>query len=57
MIPLVCYVIFPDKTLTEMALVCSQSEAAMLEISGVGETKLARYGEAFLIEIGSVGTQ
>ncbi|MDQ6960081.1 MAG: RQC domain-containing protein, partial [Mariprofundaceae bacterium] len=45
------YVIFPDKTLTEMAIVKPVSEGQMLDISGVGETKLSRYGEAFLNEI------
>jgi len=45
------YVIFPDKTLTEMAVVKPVSKGQMLDISGVGETKLSRYGEAFLNEI------
>ena len=45
------YVIFPDKTLTEMAIVKPVSEDQMLDISGVGETKLARYGASFLHEI------
>ena len=42
------YVIFPDKTLTEMAMVKPISASQMLNISGVGETKLSRYGEAFI---------
>ncbi len=42
------YVIFPDKTLTEMAIVKPASHGQMLDISGVGETKLSRYGEAFI---------
>ncbi len=45
------YVIFPDKTLTEMAIVKPASKSQMLDISGVGETKLLRYGDAFLEEI------
>ena len=45
------YVIFPDKTLTEMAVVKPASKGQMLDISGVGETKLLRYGDAFLEEI------
>jgi len=45
------YVIFPDKTLTEMAIVKPATDGQMLDISGVGEAKLARYGEAFLNEI------
>lgn len=45
------YVIFPDKTLTEMAMVKPGTENQMLDIPGVGETKLKRYGQAFLNEI------
>jgi ATP-dependent DNA helicase RecQ len=42
------YVIFHDKTLMEMAARSPRSEAELAGISGVGEAKLARYGEAFL---------
>ncbi len=42
------YIIFPDKTLTEMAIVKPVAQGQMLDISGVGETKLFRYGEVFL---------
>ncbi len=45
------YVIFPDKTLIEMAIVKPATKGQMLGISGVGETKLSRYGETFLNEI------
>lgn len=45
------YVIFPDRTLTEMANLRPGSEEEMLDISGVGQAKLARYGELFLQEI------
>jgi len=45
------YVIFPDKTLTEMAIVKPVTEGQMLDISGVGETKLSRYGKVFMNEI------
>ncbi len=45
------YVIFPDKTLAEMAVVKPATEGQMLDISGVGQTKLARYGKVFLTEI------
>ncbi|OIO72306.1 MAG: ATP-dependent DNA helicase RecQ [Zetaproteobacteria bacterium CG1_02_53_45] len=45
------YVIFPDKTLTEMARVKPHTQGQMLDISGVGAAKLERYGEAFLSEI------
>jgi len=49
------YVIFPDKTLTEMAIVKPATEGQMLDISGIGETKLSRYGKAFLNEISGSG--
>jgi ATP-dependent DNA helicase RecQ len=42
------YVIFHDKTLMEMAARAPRSAAELAGISGVGEAKLARYGEAFL---------
>ena len=45
------YVIFHDKTLAEMARRRPTSEAALLGISGVGQAKLERYGEAFLAEM------
>ena len=42
------YVIFHDRTLTEMAARCPRSIAQLAAIHGAGEAKLARYGEAFL---------
>ena len=42
------YVIFPDRSLIEMALRRPKNDDAMLDISGVGDVKLERYGEAFL---------
>ena len=45
------YVIFPDKTLIEMAIAKPVTKGQILGISGVGETKLSRYGELFLNEI------
>lgn len=42
------YVIFHDRTLTEIAAAKPGSRAALERISGVGEGKLARYGEAVL---------
>ncbi len=45
------YVIFHDKTLALMAQMRPTSEAALLGISGVGQAKLERYGEAFIAEI------
>jgi ATP-dependent DNA helicase RecQ len=42
------YVIFHDRTLAEIAAVRPGSRAALERISGVGEGKLARYGDAVL---------
>ncbi|MBO3760095.1 DNA helicase RecQ [Ciceribacter sp. L1K22] len=42
------YVIFPDTTLVAMATERPMDEDEMLEISGVGQSKLERYGEDFL---------
>jgi ATP-dependent DNA helicase RecQ len=45
------YVIFHDGTLQEMASRRPESPAELLAINGVGEGKLARYGQVFLDEI------
>ncbi|MEN8165900.1 MAG: DNA helicase RecQ [Pseudomonadota bacterium] len=45
------YVIFHDATLSEMARGRPDSLQAMGYISGVGESKLARYGQQFLLRI------
>ena len=42
------YVIFHDKTLHEMLEYRPQTAAEMLGISGVGQTKLDRYGDQFI---------
>ena len=42
------FVVFGDKTLIEMAAYLPTDEAALLNIHGVGATKLERYGTAFL---------
>jgi ATP-dependent DNA helicase RecQ len=42
------YVIFHDKTLQEMLAYRPQTAAEMLDISGIGQTKLDRYGDRFL---------
>ena len=42
------YIIFPDSTLNEMIRQRPTSLADMRNVSGVGEKKLAAYGEAFL---------
>jgi ATP-dependent DNA helicase RecQ len=42
------YVVFSDATLWDMVARRPQTEADLLEVSGVGETKRERYGAAFL---------
>ena len=42
------YIIFSDATLQDMVSERPRNTAAMLEISGVGEHKFQRYGQAFL---------
>jgi len=42
------YMIFNDRTLMEMAATLPGDEAAMLAVGGVGQKKMAQYGEAFL---------
>lgn len=48
------YVIFHDATLKQMAADKPGSDDALMEISGVGKTKLERYGSAFLEVIAEV---
>ncbi|MCP4757853.1 MAG: DNA helicase RecQ [Planctomycetes bacterium] len=45
------YVVFGDASLRDMAARRPDSAEAMLEIKGVGDRKLAEYGEAFLAAI------
>ncbi|MCI5892688.1 MAG: DNA helicase RecQ [Clostridiales bacterium] len=47
------YVIFTDATLRDMCRIMPASEREFLEVSGVGEEKLRRYGEIFINEIKS----
>ena len=42
------YVVFHDATLMQMAAEKPTSDEEFMEISGVGQTKLQRYGPAFL---------
>jgi len=42
------YVVFPDRTLAEMAVRRPRTSQALSGIRGVGPTKLARYGDRFL---------
>ena len=45
------YIVFSDKTLIDMCIKCPSNEEEMLEVSGVGENKLKKYGQRFLEEI------
>lgn len=45
------YVIFTDATLIDMCKKCPETPAEMLEVSGVGRTKLEKFGKQFLEEI------
>jgi ATP-dependent DNA helicase RecQ len=52
------YVVFPDKTLAEIAVRRPTSQHAMADIRGVGPTKLERYGPRFLeIVVASTETE
>ncbi|TGU75000.1 DNA helicase RecQ [Geomonas terrae] len=42
------YVVFPDATLAEMAAQMPKDKWELLKITGVGQHKMARYGDAFL---------
>lgn len=42
------YIVFSDKTLVDMCLKRPQTKEEMLQVSGVGASKLEKYGEAFL---------
>ncbi len=42
------YVIFPDKSLMEMATLFPKNESELLRIHGVGDAKLKKYGKIFL---------
>ncbi len=45
------YVIFTDATLIDMCKKCPETPGEMLEVSGVGRTKLEKFGKQFLEEI------
>ncbi|RBS70676.1 DNA helicase RecQ [Enterococcus faecium] len=45
------YVVFSDSTLKEMSRIRPSSKLEMLQIKGVGQSKLDKYGEAFLSRI------
>jgi len=50
------YVIFHDATLVAMATERPATGAELLDLSGVGKSKLEKYGAAFLREIGEAGS-
>ena len=45
------YVVFPDRTLVEMSTYYPQSRESLLKLSGVGQTRLERFGGVFLTVI------
>ncbi len=45
------YLIFSDKTLALMCAAHPRTEEDMLDVSGVGEYKMKKYGDRFLKEI------
>ncbi|MBC5829423.1 MAG: DNA helicase RecQ [Candidatus Eremiobacteraeota bacterium] len=47
------YVVFSDATLREMARLKPATQTAFLNVSGVGDVKLQKYGQAFVGEIAS----
>jgi len=51
------YVVFSDATLAEMAARKPHTLAELLEVSGVGQTKLERYGGAFLEVIAGAASE
>ena len=48
------YIVFSDRTLAELAERRPRTPDALLQISGIGTTKLERYGAEFLAEIAAV---
>ncbi len=42
------YIVFSDAVLRHMTRLTPRTPAEMLQVPGVGEVKLARYGDAFL---------
>ena len=50
------YVVFPDRTLAEIALRRPRSLAALADVRGVGPAKLDKYGERFLELVRDAGS-
>jgi ATP-dependent DNA helicase RecQ len=42
------FIVFNDATLTELARVQPKTSREMLNVSGIGDVKLSRYGQPFL---------
>ena len=51
------YVVFSDRSLADMCLRLPQTPQQFATVFGVGEAKLARYGEAFLREIAAFASK
>ena len=49
------YLIYPDRTLQELARLKPQDEAALLEVKGIGPAKAKRYGAETLAVISGGG--
>jgi len=49
------YIVFADRTLREMAAYMPASAEEFVCLHGVGESKLAKYGERFLLEVADYG--
>ena len=45
------YIVFSDAALRDMCVKLPRTPDEFLDVSGVGQTKLARYGDDFLAEI------
>ena len=45
------FVVFSDATLIDMCQKLPTDQPTMLSVSGVGQTKLSRYGDDFMTEI------
>ncbi|HJV45435.1 MAG TPA: DNA helicase RecQ [Bacillota bacterium] len=50
------YLVFSDSTLREMAIQLPQTRYELLQVKGVGEAKLAAYGESFLEALAMVNS-
>ena len=51
------YVVFSDRTLRDMCVRRPKDRLEFLQVNGVGETKLARYGETFMEEIAAFAAE